>query len=182
MKNRHRYHPPTRKEIMEAESRLTRSDQRAIRAGIRAATGGVKGDIAGTANFALASAVLTNLPASMENLITAARGTADKVLGDDIHTHILFDLFDGDMVRANEAVEEYDEIEWYLKEEIATTLERNMFAESMLRNLSPDAKIIVMDWIERQLWERDYFEEQAAYVLDLIDADNLSSQPDDGRK
>jgi hypothetical protein len=100
MKNRHRYYPPTRKEIMEAESRLSRSDQRAIRAGIRAATGGVRGDITETADFKLASAVLTNLPASMKNLITATRGTADKVLGTDIHTHILFDLFDGDMVRA----------------------------------------------------------------------------------
>ena len=170
MKNRHRYHPPTRQKIMEAEANLSRSDQRAIRTGIRAATGEVKGEV-DEGQMALASAILAVHPASMENLITAARATADKVIGDDYYTHVLFDLFGGDLVRTNKASKEYGEVVWYLNEvETAKApLHKNRLGESMLSKLSPDAKIMVMDWIETQLWEYDYFEERAAYVMDIID-------------
>lgn len=181
MKNRHRYHPPTRQEIMEAEANLSRSEQRAIRTGIRAATGEVKGEV-DEDQMAFASAVLAVHPASMKHLITSARATADKVIGDDFYTHVAFDLFDGDLVRTNKAAKEYGEVVWYLNEvETATPLHKNRLGESMLSKLSSDAKVMVMDWIERQLWEYDYFEERAAYVMGLIDGDNLSASQDNGR-
>lgn len=164
MKNRHRYHPPTRQEIAEAESRLSKSDQRAIRAGVRAATVGIKGDITETENFALASAVLSNLPASMENLITATRGVADKVLGNDIHTHITLDLFGGDAVKANKAIKEYEGVVWYLNEVYdADILQQNSMGESMLRNLSPDAKVVV-----KEVAGVCFDGKRAAYVMNLI--------------
>lgn len=174
-KNRHRYHPPTAAEIREAESRLSKSDQRIIRAGIRAATGEVKGDITGTTEFKVASAVLSNPPASLQDTITVVRSVGDKVVGSDYQSHIIFDLFGGDMIEATKAFEEFIKVMWYLDEVAdADILHRNEMGESMLKNLPPDAKVIVKDWIGR------YFDDdRAEYVIGVIGVDNLSHQPND---
>ncbi len=176
-KNKHRYHPPTRQEYDQSERNLSKSDQRAIRTGIRAATGGVSGEV-DMGKMALASLITTNLPDHARDLITVTRVTADRVLGSDIHTRILLDLFGGDMVREAKAMKEYQEVEWYLDEVYdADRVQRGNMGELMLKNLSPDAKSIV-----KKLVEICFEGRRAAYVMDLIDSDNLSSQPDDGRQ
>src|SRR5690349_1959144 len=153
-KNKHQYHPPTPAEAEAALKSLSKSDQLAIRTGIRAATTGIQ--LEETLGFAVANALTINPPRFACNFLTATRIAADRVSNNTLPSHVMFDLFGGDQLRTKRAFEEFEKVTWFLDYAAETTpLRRNYAGEGTLKSLSSDARVIVREWIKQQL---DYYD------------------------